>query len=141
MTDMKMNRRDFLGSIMASLVLSAGALTLLAGRSLGSEAAVPNGVFYDERFPQAARLAKRIAGPAQTIAVRGDVTPVWNQSLKSAGRHSPLLLAGVTTESFYFCLKNLLRTPAGAQLTSRRISRDLYAWSIYARQPISRRKA
>jgi hypothetical protein len=132
-----MNRRDFLGSTLASLTLVAGGVTVALGGSSNRETA--NYIFYDERFQTAERLAKQIAGSAEAIPVRGDVTAVWNGALKSASQGSPLVLAGVTTESFYFCLKTLMQSNARLELSTRRINQDLFVWSIQTYQQIGYR--
>jgi hypothetical protein len=129
-----MNRRDFLKSTLTSLAITGGALAISSARTPNREAL--DYVFFDERFEAAEGLARRITGSAAPIPVRGDVTPVWNGALKSAGQGSPLMLAGVTTESFYFCLKTLMRPNSGLELSTNRISQDLIAWSIRSSQPI-----
>jgi hypothetical protein len=108
-------------------------LTPASARPADSEA--PGYLFYDERFPAAGRLAREIAGSDEIIPVRGDVTQLWNGILKPASQRSQLLLAGVTTGSFYFCLKTLMRSPKGLDLYTSRIDRDLIAWSIRSCQP------
>jgi hypothetical protein len=123
-----MNRRDFLGSTLASLALSCGALALAPSRSPGRESL--DYVFYDERFPAAEGLARRMSESDAAIPVQGDITQVWNEMLKPASQRSPLMLAGVTTESFFFCLKTLLYSRAGLELSTSRISQDLFAWSM-----------
>lgn len=125
-----MNRREFIGSALVSLFIPVGASATLSDRSRRSESSVSGFLFYDERFPEAERLVRRIAGAAEAVPVRGDVTPVWNSSLKSASQQRSLLLVGVTTESFYFCLKTLMYSHAGLDISAQRVERDLYAWSI-----------
>jgi hypothetical protein len=127
-----MNRRDFLRSTVASLALSGGVLELASAGPVNRE--VSGYLFYDERFPAAQRLAREMAGADEIIPVRGDVTQLWNGILKPASQRSPLLLAGVTTGSFYFCLKTLMRSPGGLDLSTSRIDRDLIAWSIRSSQ-------
>jgi hypothetical protein len=136
-SDYLMNRRDFLGSSLASLTLACGGATLALSGSSNSE--VVHYIFYDERFQAAEHLAKQITESVEAIPVQGDVTPVWNGELKFACRESALLLAGVTTESFYFCLKTLMQSHTGLALSTDRISQDLIAWSIRSYRPIGGR--
>ncbi len=130
-----MDRRDFLKSALASLALSGSALTRVSDGSSTGEAL--SFVFYDERFQTAEALSKAMAASGDVIPVRGDVTAVWNGVLKSVSRGSSLMLAGVTTESFYFCLKTLLHSHAGLDICTSRIDRDLIAWSLRSHRPIS----
>jgi hypothetical protein len=135
-SDYLMNRRDFLGSSLAALTLTCGALTLTLGGS--SNSVVADYIFYDERFQTAEHLAQQLAGSGEVIPVRGDITHVWNRVLKSNSQRLPLMLVGVTTESFYFCLKTLMRSHTGLTLSTNRMSQDLIAWSIRSHQPNKR---
>lgn len=78
-------------------------------------------------------LAARFAAPDKLAPVRGDVTIWWTEGLNRLSQRAPLSLRGVTTESFYFCLKTLLQSHAGVDAEVRRVSRDLYAWSVRTR--------
>ena len=86
--------------------------------------------FFDERFVEARRLAGGLAGTTEPTPVQSDITPLWTGGLARASLAAPMTLRGVTTESFYFCLKVLLveQTRVDAQVS--RIDRDLYLWTI-----------
>lgn len=114
------------------LFLKASAASALAAPALGAAGAdngkiEPDRFFFDERFAEACVIALR--APAAT-PITGDVTQVWTQSLNRLSQTRSLSLEGVTTESFYFCLKTLLQSHARLDARSERISADLYAWSI-----------
>jgi hypothetical protein len=134
-----MNRREFIGTALASLFIPVDASATLSPRSRQSESSVSGFLFYDERFPEAERLVKRIGVAGERVPVRGDITHVWNGSLKPLCRQRSLLLAGVTTESFYFCLKTLMYPHAGLDISAQRIDRDLCAWSIRSHHPADHR--
>jgi len=58
------------------------------------------------------------------------MTGVWNAGLSRECATQSLVLRGVTTESFYFCLKGMAATRARVQSEATRISRYLYRWEI-----------
>jgi hypothetical protein len=100
-----------------------------------SGAGLPRGnpvdhVFYDERFARARQLADEMPGAHVPVPVRGDVTGIWNAGLGRASLRSPLVLRGVTTESFYFCLKVMLGSQARVETQVARVDRDLFLWTI-----------
>ncbi len=120
------------------LFLKGSALSLLAPgvmeTALAAEgAAVIDRFFFDERFEEARALAGRTLRARVAIPVRGDVTPVWSAGLKRASQQAPLMLAGVTTESFHFCIKTLMASHARVETEIQRVGRDLYAWRIETR--------
>lgn len=129
-----MKRRNFIGSSLAPVFLSQKSL---AGIFSAPEftAPSPDHLFFDERFSRAQPLATGLAGweKAQKLhAVRGDITPVWNSWLKQASRDDSLVIQGVTSESFVFCLEHLLRMSHALELSVQRLDRDLLAWSLTA---------
>jgi len=87
-------------------------------------------LFYDDRFEAAGKLALEWAGTAEVIPVRSDVTDIWRAGLSRVRHRGPLLLRGVTTESFHFCLKTVLEDSSGINSQISRINRDLYLWTI-----------
>jgi len=87
--------------------------------------------FFDERFPEARRLAAEWFGITQPTPVLSDVTPIWTGELGRASLTSPLALKGVTTESFYFCLKILLGDQARVAAQVKRVDRDLHLWTMH----------
>jgi hypothetical protein len=131
-----MKRRTFVQAAMTSLAIPAAAIAAPATPPI-LDAPAWNGVFFDERFPAAKLLARRLAGFAPLTAVQGDVTPLWTATLARASRTAPVAWSGVTTESFYFCLKILLGEPGRIEAQSTRIDRDLYRWTIRTRNSIN----
>lgn len=122
-----MKRRLFLKASAASaLVPSALAAPGAAGAAQGDIEA--HRFFYDPRFADARAIASIASGDA--TPVDGDVTQVWTQGLKRLSQKRALALSGVTTESFYFCLKTLLQAEAQIDTRFDRVNTDLYIWSI-----------
>jgi hypothetical protein len=124
-----MNRRQFIQRAAGSFLVPGGLL--LAGPGLPAWAAGPSGrIFYDERFPEARRLAAGLPGFARLTPVQGDVTEWWQRELRAAFAAAPQVVRGVTTESFYFCLRNMARTLTRLDSEAIRIGRDLREWTI-----------
>jgi hypothetical protein len=119
----------------ATTVLPAVAIAIPAATvEQTSRAETPwSHVFFDERFAEAQRLAQRLSGRNAPTPVQGDVTDLWARELEPVSRSSPLSMSGVTTESFYFCLKVLMsdRVPVDARAT--RIGTDLHFWTMHSR--------
>lgn len=86
--------------------------------------------FFDERFDAARRLAGELSGATRPTPVHADVTSLWTGELGEACLATPLAMQGVTTGSFYFCLKVLLSDHARVESQIRRIGRDLHLWTI-----------
>jgi hypothetical protein len=124
-----LTKRLFLKTALSSLAVSPGILTVSAHSSLHKENSLTY-FFYDDRFSEAHKLAAEFAAPTRPTPVQGDVTPLWTDELNSLSRWSPLTLYGVTTESFHFCLKTLLRSQASVKSEIQRLSKDLYTWDI-----------
>lgn len=123
-----MKRRLFLkASAATALVPAALNAPARAATNIAQDKNGPNQFFYDARFAEARAAAMR--APAAT-PVTGDVTQVWTQGLNRLSQTRALALSGVTTESFYFCLKTLLQSHAQLDARIERVSADLYAWSI-----------
>jgi hypothetical protein len=93
-------------------------------------------LFYDDRFPQARRLARELSGSTEPTPVQGDITGIWNAGLGSAIGKSMLILQGVTAESFHFCLKIMVGEHARMETWVTRIDRDLFLWQIRCGQTI-----
>ena len=87
-------------------------------------------VFVDDRFPAARRFASEMCGSTVPTPVLGDVTDLWTGGLATASLAAPMALAGVTTESFFFCLKTLLADRRRVDVTTTRQDRDLHLWTI-----------
>ena len=90
----------------------------------------PDRFFYDERFSDARAISARLDAWATLTPVQGDVTALWTGELRDLSRQRSLVLRGVTTESFHFCLTRLLQSHARVETHIRRVGRDLYVWSI-----------
>jgi hypothetical protein len=125
-----MKRRLFLKA-SATTALAAPAMTASALGVAGAARAAPRAdrFFYDDRFEEAQALAARLGAGAK-LAVSGDVTLVWTGGLSLVSRETALTLEGVTTESFYFCLKTLLQPHAALETQIARATKDLHVWSI-----------
>ena len=122
-----MNRRCFVtAAVSFPLVYSVAG----AAKSLATEAAGVNYLFYDERFIDSVPLAARLPTSGMLIPVQGDVTSIWINEVNTACRNSPLILRGVTTESFYFCLEIMLRSEVAVVSQIARVSTDLFFWTI-----------
>lgn len=124
-----MNRRIFIKAAVTSLAVPG---SVLAARTAPENGPLPTGdyCFYDERFGQARQLAETLSGATRLTPVTGDITGVWNAGLKRACRESSLTMDGVTTESFYFCLKVMVQSHADLETQVTRINHDLYRWTI-----------
>ncbi len=127
-----MHRRDLL-RFGAAVGIIAPALSALAARRVAAGQPIHDRVYFDERFARARAFALRLAPGMPLTAVRGGVTAVWTNDLVAASRTQPLLLAGVTAESFHFCLKMLLQARAPVRSQIARLDRDLYAWVVDTR--------
>lgn len=90
----------------------------------------PDYFFYDDRFPAARRLAARIAPDTRLTPVQGDLTAYWNAELARACAAAPRTFRGVTTESFYFCLRVMAGAPGRIAYSSTRVGRDLLLWRV-----------
>jgi hypothetical protein len=62
--------------------------------------------------------------------MQGDITAIWTRELAPASLVARLTMAGVTTESVYFCLKILLADQAGVDAQVSRIGPDLHLWTL-----------
>jgi len=136
MRDTALTRRQLLAA-----GLGAGAAAALG--SLGAAArtaAVPVGsvqTFYDRRFARSRLLAAALPQAARPTPVQGDVTALLGLVGPARRLAGPMVLQGVTTEIVPFCLEQYARTHHEVRLESRRLDRDLFAWSltIHARSP------
>ena len=128
-----MKRRQFIRAATASVFLPAVGkprdLHVLAQFFPRSDYA-----FFDERFEKARRLS---AGSNDSIAVQGDVTSLWTETLDRATRQRVLQLKGITTESFRFCLAILVSEHARVDLRVFRLDRNLLVWTMHT-TPITR---
>ncbi|WP_428408870.1 hypothetical protein [Hyphococcus sp.] len=121
-----MKRRLFLQSSVSSIV-AAPALA-----HTGSQGGVnaSGSFFYDTRFDEARGIARSVSPFGSLTPVNGDLSAEWVKEVIHAAAKSPQTFRGVTTESFYFCLRTLLQPRRIASAHIERVGRDLYAWEI-----------
>jgi len=125
-----MKRRHFIHAATASVLLPVAATQCVA--ALASLSRSADYVFFDERFARARRIAALWSASDRLIAVHGDVTPVWSNGLDRATATHPLHLRGLTTESFFFCLRILAAERADLDVQASRFDRNLFLWTIRA---------
>jgi hypothetical protein len=115
---------------VSSLLISNAVISASGTATSREQAGASDYFFFDDRFAEAHRVAGELSGITVPTPVQGDVTPTWVGGLSRASLAAPMMLRGVTTESFYFCLKILLldQVPVAAQV--RRFDRDLHLWTI-----------
>jgi hypothetical protein len=119
-----MNRRLFIGTALLPFTMPPGIL------AAGDSPMAADMAFFDPRFSDSAPALGDWVRASAIRAVNGDVTQVWNEDLKCLSGKVPLTLAGVTTESFYFCLQYLLQEKNTVTAETLRINRNLFAWVI-----------
>jgi len=131
-----MNRRYFIQSTAHALLVPS-LLFLSDAAAAGWNPA--GRFFYDDRFPLALRLARQLPAASGLTPVRSDITDIWNGGLADVCGHSTLILQGVTTESFHFCLQIMVgeRAPMNSRIS--RIDRDLFLWQIQSLPTLDRR--
>jgi len=122
------NRRLFVQAGMSSLVLPNAVISAADVPSRGWLAC--DYFFFDERFVEARRLAGELCGAIEPTPVQSDITAIWTGGLARADFTAPMTMKGVTTESFYFCLKILLVDQVRVDAQVSRIDRDLHLWTI-----------
>ncbi len=107
-------------------------------RTTGPQTNAPSAgeTFYDARFQDARAIALRLSPSAALTPVNGDISGNWVREFTYTAAKSPQTLRGVTTESFYFCLKTLLQPRGMSFARIERVSRDLHAWEIRITAPI-----
>jgi len=124
-----MHRRRLIQAATSALFIPKAVMVAHASAS-ATKSPGPDYFFCDERFAKARRLAAELSGCTALTPVQGDITELWNSYLGRASRQSSLHMRGVTTESFYFCLKIMIgeHVHLNAQVT--RVDRDLFLWTI-----------
>jgi hypothetical protein len=123
------NRRRFVQGGVSSLFV-ANALSASAAGAPALVRPAWDYVFFDGRFAAARRLAEQMSGITAPTPVQGDITAIWTRELAHASLVAPLTMAGVTTESVYFCLKILLADRASVDAQVSRLDRDLHLWTL-----------
>jgi hypothetical protein len=114
---------------MSSLFVPNAVISASGAATSREQAAASDYFFFDERFAEAHRLAGELSGITVPTPVQGDVTPTWI-GLSCTSLAAPMMLRGVTTESFYFCLKILLLDQVQVAAQVRRFDGDLHLWTI-----------
>jgi hypothetical protein len=85
--------------------------------------------YYDPRFPLAQPLARTLPRASGLLAVGGDASHLVAQ-ISNRRERAGLRLQGVTTETIPFCLEQSARRDRDMHFESRRLNRDLFAWSL-----------
>jgi hypothetical protein len=124
-----MNRRRFIQAATSSLCIP-NAVTVAHASASATESPSPDYFFCDERFEKARRLSAELSGCTALTPVQGDITGLWNSCLSRASRRSSLYMRGVTTESFYFCLKIMIGEHGDLDAQVTRLDRDLFLWTM-----------
>lgn len=124
-----MKRRHFVQAGMSAVLIPGAVIAGTTGTSTHDWRA-RDCFFFDERFARARHLADQLSGVTTLTPVQGDVTPIWTGGLARAALTSAMTLEGVTTESFYFCLKILLGDQARVDAQVCRVDRDLHLWTM-----------
>ena len=106
------------------------AVTVAHASASATRSPDPDYFFCDERFAKARQMAAELSGCTALTAVQGDITELWNSHLGRASRLSSLHMRGVTTESFYFCLKIMMGEHAHLNAQVTRVDRDLFLWTM-----------
>jgi hypothetical protein len=124
-----MNRRGLILAATSALFIPKAVMIAHASAS-ATKSPGPDYFFCDERFAKARRLAAELSGCPVLTQVQGDITELWNSYLGRASRQSSLHMRGVTTESFYFCLKIMIGEHAHLNAQVSRVDRDLFLWTM-----------
>lgn len=124
-----MQRRHFIHAAMSSLVLPAA----VKAQSLPAVSALLRDhdyAFFDDRFAQANQVVAAWSAANRVIPVQSDITPTWTNELDRTTRERALTLQGVTTGSFHFCLRELVREHAHLDEQVLRLDRNLLLWTM-----------
>ena len=124
-----MNRRGLILAATSALFIPKVVMVAHASAS-ATKSPGPDFFFCDERFAKARRLAAELSGCTALTPVQGDITELWNSYLGRASRQSSLHMRGVTTESFYFCLKIMIGEHARLDAQVTRVDQDLFLWTM-----------
>ena len=124
-----MNRRHFVQAGVTSLLVPVAAIPTFSGASRGDPADLHH-FFFDQRFAEARRIAEVMSAAVVPTPVHADVTALWIGGLAHASLVTPLTMQGVTTESFYFCLRTLLADQVRVDAQVSRLGRDLHLWTL-----------
>jgi len=131
-----MNRREFMK--LVSISSSSSALYGLSAnaKTLGGDQ--PDYLLFDARFQSASENLHGFSSSGKQIQVNGDVTDTWNNVLKTVVGENEVWISGITTESYYFCLSQLLDEHSDIEETAmQRYDHDLWVWSIRSKPNLS----
>jgi hypothetical protein len=118
--------------LMAGVSVSA-AMALGRGLASAETLSVSTGgilTFYDPRFPRSQQLARALPDAGRLNTVQGDPSHLLAYIVSGGPVCHGLRLQGVTTESVPFCLGQFARDYHDVCFHSRRLNRDLFAWSL-----------
>ena len=119
---MEISRRQVLAT-----GIGATAVLALGGAAATTAGGIPT--LYDGRLPQSRALAAALPGAALPQLVTADPSQLLT-GLEIDSASQRVILQGVTPESVPFCLEHLIRRNGNACVRSRRLERDLFAWSL-----------
>jgi hypothetical protein len=105
-------RRDLLRfGIAASLWPLAHATAAISRGTLPEPGALPiDCLVYDPRFAAARAIGQQATALGlDAYRIDGDVAALWYDDLHPCARQRPLMIAGVTTGSALFCLREMAR--------------------------------
>lgn len=90
-------------------------------------------VLLDKNHPYEQNIVKELFGEkVNVIPIGSDVTDLWINELKEKSQFEPLEIAGLTTESLFVCLQQLLDRENSTKFEIARVNRDLFKWKIYS---------
>jgi hypothetical protein len=121
-----MKRRHFIGGSSAALLVP---VALRWPESQAFATSPHDFAFFDDRFEKARQVAASWPTSTSPVAVQGDITG-WREVLDRATRERPLLLSGVTTESFRFCAAVVAGERANLDAQVSRLDRNLVLWTL-----------
>jgi hypothetical protein len=127
---MALDRRQFICTSFDLALFAAMASAGVATPALASPARPGRLTLFDGRFPAAREAALAWANGSPTRAVGSDITDAVLELSALMHRATSCQIAGVTTEQVPFCLQQLAGNPRQTRLTLRRLSRDLFEWTL-----------
>jgi|SRR5581483_792138 len=120
-------RRLLMTGAKLTAVLSFGDIAAAVSLPASSGAIL---TFYDPRFPRSRELASALPEAVHLTAVHADPARLLRHIGSICTRGRRLRVQGVTPESVPFCLEQFALGSSGMCFASRRLDRDLFAWSL-----------